>query len=87
MTVHKGINGYASSADTLAYNSYHHLVSRTDSQHNKIIYTFDNLARPTEKTYQENNGNTTPLKQLFYDSFSRVVKEVYGSGMIRMLDV
>ncbi len=82
---HKGINGYPDSAYTLDYNSYHHLVSRTDSQQNKIIYTFDKLARPTEKIYQENTGDTTPLKQLVYDSFSRVVKAVYGSGMIRML--
>ena len=84
-TIHKGINGYASSVETLNYNSYHHLVSRTDSQRNKIIYTLDKLVRPLEKTYQENNGNTTQIKQLFYDSFSRIIKEVYGSGMIRML--
>ncbi len=82
---HKGINGYPDSAYTLAYNSYHHLVSRTDFQQNKIIYMFDKLARPTEKIYQENTGDTTPLKQLVYDSFSRVVKAVYGSGMIRIL--
>ena len=82
---HKVINGYPDSAYTLAYNRYHHLVSRTDSQQNKIIYMFDKLARPAEKIYQENKGDTTPLKQLVYDSFSRVVKVVYGSGMIRIL--
>ncbi len=84
-TVHTGINRYASNAETLAYDSYDHLVSRTDSQHNKTIYTLDKLLRPVEKTYQENNGNTTRIEQLFYDSFSRIVKEVYGSGMVRML--
>ena len=56
-TLHKGINGYASSAETLAYNSYHHLVSRTDSQHNKVIYRFDKLLRPAEKSYQTNTGH------------------------------
>ena len=84
-TIHRGINGYANSDEVLTYNSYHDLVSRTDSQHNKIIYTFDKLVRPAKKIYQENSGNTTQIKQLFYDSFSRVVKKVYGSGMIRML--
>ncbi len=84
-TIHKGINGYASNAETLTYNSYHDLISRTDSQHNKIIYKFDKLVRPVEKTYQENNGNTTQIEQLFYDSFSRLVKKVYGNGMIRLL--
>ncbi len=83
-TIHQGINGYASSAETLTYNSYHQLVSRTDSKHNKIIYTSDRLLRPAEKTYQENAGNTTLLEQLVYDHFSRVVKKVYGSGMIRI---
>ncbi len=84
-TVHTGINRYASNAETLAYDSYDHLVSRTDSQHNKTIYTLDNLVRPVEKTYQENNGKITHIEQLFYDSFSRIVKEVYGSGMVRTL--
>ncbi len=83
-TIHKGINGYASSAETLIYNSYHHLVSHTDSKHNKIIYRSDKLLRPITKTYQENTGNTTQLEQLVYDSFSRVVKKIYGSGMIRL---
>ncbi len=83
-TIHKGINEYANSAETLAYNTYHHLVSRTDSQHNKVIYIFDKLVRPAEKIYQEYNGKTTKIEQLFYDTFSRVVKVVYGSGMIRM---
>ncbi len=83
-TIHKGINGYASSAETLIYNSYHHLVSRTDSQHNKIIYMSDKLLRPLTKIYQKNTGNTTQLEQLVYDSFSRVVKKIYGSGMIRL---
>ncbi len=83
-TIHKGINGYASSAETLIYNSYHHLVSHTDSQQNKIIYMSDKLLRPLTKTYQENTGNTTQLEQLVYDSFSRVVKKIYGSGMIRL---
>ncbi|MCY4176973.1 MAG: hypothetical protein OXD32_00550, partial [Endozoicomonadaceae bacterium] len=84
-TVHKGINGYVNSTETLVYNSYHHLVSCTDSQHNKINYIFDKLARPIEKIYQENTGNTTAIEQLVYDPFSRLVKKVYGSGMIRIL--
>ncbi|MCY4329076.1 MAG: hypothetical protein OXC48_03175, partial [Endozoicomonadaceae bacterium] len=83
-TVHKGINGYVNSTETLVYNSYHHLVSCTDSQHNKINYIFDKLVRPAEKIYQENTGNTTAIEQLVYDPFSRIVKKVYGSGMIRM---
>ncbi len=83
-TIHQGINGYASSAETLAYNSYHQLVSRTDSKHNQIIYTPDRLLRPAEKTYQENTGKTTLIEQLVYDHFSRVIKKVYGSGMIRI---
>ncbi len=83
-TIHKGINGYVSSAEMLIYNSYHRLVSHKDSQHNKIIYMSDKLLRPLTKTYQENTGNTTPLEQLVYDSFSRVVKKIYGSGMIRL---
>ncbi|MCY4330815.1 MAG: RHS repeat-associated core domain-containing protein, partial [Endozoicomonadaceae bacterium] len=84
-TIHQGINGYASSTETLAYNSFHHLVSRTDSGNNKIIYTFDKQLRPLKKTYQENTGNTTQIQQLVYDHFSRVVKKVYGNGMIRIL--
>ncbi len=84
-TIHKGINGYTSSAEMLAYNSYHHLISHTDSQYNKIIYRSDKLLRSVTKIYQENTGNTTQLEQLVYDSFSRVVKKVYGSGMIRLL--
>ncbi|MCY4176995.1 MAG: hypothetical protein OXD32_00660, partial [Endozoicomonadaceae bacterium] len=82
--IHQGTNGYASSAEILAYNSYHQLVSRTDSKHNQIIYTPDRLLRPAEKTYQENTRKTTLLEQLVYDHFSRVIKKVYGSGMIRI---
>ena len=44
-TIHRGINGYANSAEVLTYDSYDDLVSRTDSQHNKIIYTFDKLGQ------------------------------------------
>ena len=84
-TIHQGLNGYASSVETLAYNSYHHLVSRTDSGHNKIIYTFDKQLKPLKKIYQENTDNTTQIQQLVYDHFSRVVKKVYGDGMIRIL--
>ncbi|MCY4330190.1 MAG: hypothetical protein OXC48_08960, partial [Endozoicomonadaceae bacterium] len=54
------------------------------SQHNKIIYTYDKLLRPAKKIYRENKGDKTLIEQQIYDSFSRVVKKVYGSGMIRI---
>ncbi|MCY4178194.1 MAG: hypothetical protein OXD32_06830, partial [Endozoicomonadaceae bacterium] len=51
---HKSINGYPNTLYTLIYDSYHRLISRTDTHNNKIIYTFDALARPTGKKYQKN---------------------------------
>ena len=84
-TTHKGMNGYPDTIYTLTYNSYHHLLSRTDSKQNKVTYAFDKLARPAEKSYQKYSGDTVKIEQLTYDPFSRVVKEVYGSGMVRLL--
>ena len=84
-TTHKGMNGYPDTIYTLTYNSYHHLLSRTDSQQNKVTYAFDKLARPAEKSYQKHSEDTVKIEQLTYDPFSRVVKEVYGSGMVRLL--
>ncbi len=82
---HKGINGYPNSAYAFAYDSYDRLISCTDMHNNKTIYTVDRLGRPTGKKYQKNSSNTTQIDQLTYDSFSRIIKKLYGSGVIRMI--
>ncbi len=82
---HKGINGYPDTFYTLTYDSYHRLISHTDTDNNKTVYTFDTLGRQVGEKYQANKSNTIQVDQLEYGDFSRIVKKVYGSGMVRML--
>ncbi len=82
---HKGINGYPDTFYTLTHDSYHRLISHTDTDNNKTVYTFDTLGRPVGEKYQANKSNTIQVDQLEYGRFSRIVKKIYGSGMVRML--
>ena len=82
---HKGINSHPDTFSTFSYDNYHRVISRTDAGHNKIIYTFDRLARPLGITYQTNKGKTINVYNVVYGSFSRIEKKFYGDGMTRML--
>ncbi|MCY4329133.1 MAG: hypothetical protein OXC48_03470, partial [Endozoicomonadaceae bacterium] len=80
---HIGANSYPNYSFQWQYDNNRRITSVTDQFGNKRSISYDALGRISSASYQKVNGTTLQIFKPFYNGFSKIVKAIYGSGMIR----